>query len=297
MIEGMRPETGASERRRRSKARSGARSKAQDAIWTRVVIDPVADRVVPRLARIGWVTPNRVTAVAGLLAVAACWAFLSGHLVLAGVLFQLRFFVDCLDGKLARLQGTSSRWGASWDLIVDVVGITCAYAAAGHHVVATGASGPLLLAGLLVGNGLYVWTLAHRKSLPGGGQHDWVADAERYEAARRLQQAGDDPADGQAEEASAPPTGVGTGGLSLWQRYVAFMARRGMVPTPYAVEVEAFALTLVPLAAGLTGEPALLAAGLWCATAFYVVATLLNVYRIQRLATAWDRAPVSQEDA
>ena len=42
---------------------------------------------------------------------------------LGGVLFLLRFFVDCMDGKVARAQGTSSTRGAALDLAADVGGI------------------------------------------------------------------------------------------------------------------------------------------------------------------------------
>lgn len=238
-------------------------SKSLEAIWTRLVIDPPADRLVRPLARLPWVTPNRITLAAGLLALASAAAFVTGQLVLGAVLFQLRFLVDCLDGRLARIRGTATVWGASFDLAVDVVGISLNYAALASYLVGAGDADPLLLAGIVTANGLYLWTLAHRKSLPGGGQHDWIATGSR-----------------QAELGS---------NASLWGRYVARMARWGMVPTPYAVEVEALALTLLPLGAALAGVSWPVVWGLWLATAFYVVASLLNIYRTWRLASALDR--------
>lgn len=238
-------------------------SKAQEAIWTRLVIDPPAGWLVRPLARLPWVTPNRITALAGVLALGSALSFARGWLVVGAVLFQVRFLVDCLDGRLARVRGTSTLWGASLDLVVDVGGIAVCYAALAWHVVSAGAAGPALIATLLAGNGLYVWTLAHRKSLPGGAQRDWLAAGE------------------SVSEAPAP---------TAWGRYVAFMARRGMVPTPYAVEVEALALTLLPLAAGIVGEAWFAVAGLWAATAFYGVASALNIYRTWRLTSGLERS-------
>lgn len=233
-------------------------SKAQEAIWTRLVIDPPAGFLVRPLARLPWVTPNRITMLAGLLALGSALSFARGWLVAGAVLFQVRFLVDCLDGRLARIRGTSTLWGASLDLAVDVAGIAVCYAALAWYVVSSGAAGPELIAALVAGNGLYVWTLAHRKSLPGGAQRDWLAEGESVTLAARP---------------------------SAWGRYVAFMARRGMVPTPYAVELEALALTLLPLAAGLFGGLWLVVAGLWAATAFYGVASALNIYRTWRLTS------------
>lgn len=246
-----------------SVAGSDTGSKAQEAIWTRLVIDPPADLLVRSLVRVPWVTPNRVTAVAGLLALASALSFARGWLVVGAVLFQVRFLVDCLDGRLARIRGVSTLWGASLDLVVDVVGIAVCYAALAWYVVASDAAGPALIAALVAGNGLYVWTLAHRKSLPGGAQRDWLAA-------------------GSSAAVAPSPT--------AWGRYVAFMARRGMVPTPYAVELEALALTVLPLVAGLTGALWLAVAGLWAATAFYGVASALNVYRTWRLTSGLERS-------
>ena len=48
---------------------------------------------------------------------------------LGAVLFEVRFLVDCLDGKVARARGLTSARGAAFDLATDVVTITLAYSA------------------------------------------------------------------------------------------------------------------------------------------------------------------------
>lgn len=67
-------------------------------------------------------TPNQVTALSVAFAVAASAAFASGlwpFLALGGVLLQLSFVLDCLDGQLARHRGIGSRFGAWFDYMSD----------------------------------------------------------------------------------------------------------------------------------------------------------------------------------
>lgn len=246
-------------------------SKPLEAIWTRLVIDPIADRIVARLVDVPRVTPNRITLAAGILALGAALAFLTGHALLGGVLFQLRFLVDCLDGRLARARGTATTWGAALDLIVDTLGIVLCYWALASRLALDHVASPLLPGTLAALYGAYAWTLAHRKSLPGGGQHDWL----------------------QAGAVERP--------VGLRRRYVAAMARRGMVPTPYALEVETLALTLVPVFAVLfisgTEWQTPVAVTLWCVCGFYLAASILNVARTFRLATRIDNARDTTTDS
>jgi phosphatidylglycerophosphate synthase len=106
--------------------------KYPDAWWTVVVIDPVAMRVLPHLVDRPRVTPNRISLVSFGFAVLAALAFLDERLILGAVLFELRFFTDCLDGKLARIRGTSSERGAFIDNTCDLIGTAACYAAVGY---------------------------------------------------------------------------------------------------------------------------------------------------------------------
>jgi CDP-diacylglycerol--glycerol-3-phosphate 3-phosphatidyltransferase/CDP-diacylglycerol--inositol 3-phosphatidyltransferase len=87
------------------------------AFWTKV-ISPVA-RLLLRLG----VSPDAVTLVGTLgVSAGALWFFPRGQL-LAGVLVITAFvFSDLLDGTMARMTGSSSKWGAFLDSTLDRLG-------------------------------------------------------------------------------------------------------------------------------------------------------------------------------
>src|SRR3954451_25037520 len=83
--------------------------KKRDAWWTVLLVDPVAVRLVRLVAPYRWITPNLLTGLAtvlGLGAAAAFWQQEHRWLIVGAVLFHLSFVVDCMDGKIARLNGT-----------------------------------------------------------------------------------------------------------------------------------------------------------------------------------------------
>src|SRR4051812_7619286 len=88
--------------------------KVRDAWWTVLLVDPLAARLVRLVAPYRWITPNLLTGLATLLGVASAACFLApnvlaggrGWLVAGAALFHLSFVVDCMDGKVARLNGT-----------------------------------------------------------------------------------------------------------------------------------------------------------------------------------------------
>lgn len=100
--------------------------KARDAWWTVLLVDPLAAPVVRFLANHTRVTPNQLSSLAFLLGLGSAGAFLAADyrwLVVGAVLFYLAFYVDCLDGKVARLKGTGSTWGQWLDFIFDRIRI------------------------------------------------------------------------------------------------------------------------------------------------------------------------------
>jgi phosphatidylglycerophosphate synthase len=102
--------------------------KARDAWWTVLLVDPLAAPVVRFLANHTRVTPNQLSSVAFVLGLGSAGAFLAADykwLVVGAVLFYLAFYVDCLDGKIARLKGTGSTWGQWLDFIFDRIRIFC----------------------------------------------------------------------------------------------------------------------------------------------------------------------------
>ncbi|MEY9215404.1 CDP-alcohol phosphatidyltransferase family protein [Thermobifida halotolerans] len=96
--------------------------KKRDAWWTVFLVDPLAGRLVVWTANHTSITPNQLTLGAGLLglASAACFAMAEWQWLVAGaLLFHLSFVLDCMDGKIARLKGTGSVFGAWVDFVFD----------------------------------------------------------------------------------------------------------------------------------------------------------------------------------
>lgn len=96
--------------------------KRRDAWWTVWLVDPLASRLVWLVAPWRWVTPNRLTFGAFLVGIgsAACfWRQDYGWLLAGAVLYHLSFVLDCMDGKIARLNGTGSLFGTWLDYVFD----------------------------------------------------------------------------------------------------------------------------------------------------------------------------------
>jgi len=226
-------------------------------MWTWLAVDPLADPLAVALARRSWATPNRITAVAALLAVSSAICFATGYYRLAGVLFIGRYFADCLDGKVARAQGTSSARGAMLDLVADVAGISLVVAALSWNLLDRGLVSSVVPLALLAAMVYYNWALAYRKQL-----------------ARRLGQGS-----GGADH-SAPVRVPVVGG------WVALCQRLGIMPVPWAVEAEIAMLGLAPLLL----SPATVGTVMALGAAFYLVANLVNTRRLWRLTGLSDDA-------
>lgn len=106
--------------------------KARDSWWTVLLVDPLAAPVVRLLANRTSLTPNQLSFFAFVLGLGSATMFLLGSwpwLVGGAALFYLAFYVDCLDGKIARLKGTGSTWGQWLDFIFDRIRIfLCVFA-------------------------------------------------------------------------------------------------------------------------------------------------------------------------
>jgi phosphatidylglycerophosphate synthase len=76
--------------------------KAKDAWWTVAVVDPLVAPLLRAAFRRPWVTPNRLSVVSALAALASAGSFAAGSLIAGAVLYQVSFLFDCMDGKLAQ---------------------------------------------------------------------------------------------------------------------------------------------------------------------------------------------------
>jgi CDP-diacylglycerol--glycerol-3-phosphate 3-phosphatidyltransferase len=82
--------------------------------WSATLIQPIA----LFLARLG-LTPNTITVLGFLMTAAVAVVLATGRTQLAGVLLIGTLAFDAVDGTLARLMGTSSRFGAFLDSTLD----------------------------------------------------------------------------------------------------------------------------------------------------------------------------------
>jgi CDP-alcohol phosphatidyltransferase-like enzyme len=109
--------------------------KPRDAWWTVLLVDPLAARLVRLVAPHRWITPNVLTVIATVigLGAAGCFAMQTRWWLVAGaLLFHVSFIVDCMDGKIARLNGTGSLFGAWFDFVFDRLRVfVCALALMG----------------------------------------------------------------------------------------------------------------------------------------------------------------------
>ena len=98
--------------------------KPREEWWSRVFATPVAHGILLVVADWRWITPNRLTFLSLLSALVACLLITTGdptYLIIAGVVVQVSYVLDCMDGQLARYRNASSRFGAFADKWSDYV--------------------------------------------------------------------------------------------------------------------------------------------------------------------------------
>ncbi len=128
-----------------------------DEWWSSFVTSPIAVAVNYAAVELPWVTPNRITAMSFLVAVAAAICLVVGGLsnfILAAVLIHISHVFDCMDGQLARYKKISSPLGSYLDRVTDQVQVTLWFGAAGYAAYSqTMSVVPVLLA--LIGIAFY----------------------------------------------------------------------------------------------------------------------------------------------
>lgn len=231
------------------------RSPPPLSIWTRLAVEPVANPLARLVSRWGPATPNRVTIGAGLLGIAAAGSFVAGWLVAGGLLFLLRYVLDCVDGKVARLRGLSSTRGAALDIHVDVAGISLCAGALVFHLVDRGGLPVWVALSVMGALTIYNFGLAYRKDLArqagrgsGGSAHEWTA-------------------------------GGPFGGWLRWCR------RMNMMPFPWTADVETVVFGLAPMFLPVSWLWVVLLGGV----AFYLLATAVNMRRVWSIAAHLDQ--------
>jgi len=82
---------------------------------------PTPARIVTRWCALARITPNQVTSAGFLLVLAAFWLFWIGEFGWGLVAAWIMTFLDTVDGKLARVTMTSSKWGNVFDHGIDLI--------------------------------------------------------------------------------------------------------------------------------------------------------------------------------
>jgi len=106
--------------------------KKVDAWWTVLLVDPLAARLVRLVAPYRWITPNLLTWFATVLGLGAAVCFALGDrawLIAGALLFHASFVLDCMDGKIARLRGIGTLFGAWFDFMFDRLRVVACTAA------------------------------------------------------------------------------------------------------------------------------------------------------------------------
>jgi phosphatidylglycerophosphate synthase len=125
--------------------------KVPDLFWNRFVCRPVAAVVVSAVEGTR-VTPNQLTLASfgvGALS-AALLVLLPGHvgLVVAVLVYQASYVLDCADGMLARWRGLASPAGHLLDFLMDELKAFAILAAAAVRLHVEHPEGPFLLLGV-----------------------------------------------------------------------------------------------------------------------------------------------------
>ena len=90
--------------------------------WTIIGVDPLAFRIVWLLQRIAPnINPSLITTASLIIGIAAAFSLATGEYLIGGILYELSFLLDCIDGKMARLQKKSSPFGAFYDGFVNSI--------------------------------------------------------------------------------------------------------------------------------------------------------------------------------
>ncbi|WP_263164664.1 CDP-alcohol phosphatidyltransferase family protein [Streptomyces sp. SCSIO ZS0520] len=128
--------------------------KKRDAWWTVMLVDPLATPLVRQVALRTRITPNQITWGAFLLGLVSAGFFLLGDwrwLIAGALVYHLSFLLDCMDGKVARLTGQGSVFGAWLDFVFDRIRVmACALALAAGQYNRTGETRYIWLAAVVV---------------------------------------------------------------------------------------------------------------------------------------------------
>ena len=148
--------------------------KVPDLFWNAWVCRPIAAVLVDALKDTR-VTPNQITLSAVFVALAsvALLLLLPGHagLIVAVIVFELSYVLDCADGMLARWRGIASPVGHLLDFLMDELKAFCLLAAVAARLFLEHGDPRFLLVGLFglvaLASGIALTTFVRRPEVAG----------------------------------------------------------------------------------------------------------------------------------
>jgi len=98
--------------------------KPREEWWSRVFATPIANFVLSGVADWPFITPNRLTVLSLILTILTAVLIVFGsleNLFIAGIILQISYIIDCMDGQLARYRQTASSIGSFVDKLFDYI--------------------------------------------------------------------------------------------------------------------------------------------------------------------------------
>ena len=150
--------------------------KVPDLFWNAYVCRPIAAVLVSAIEGTR-ITPNQITLSAVFVALLSVVLLLvlPGHLglILAAVVFELSYVLDCADGMLARWRGTASPVGHLLDFLMDELKAFCLLAGVAVRLFLEHGDTRFLLLGLFglvaLASGIALTTFMRRPEVVGPG--------------------------------------------------------------------------------------------------------------------------------
>ena len=229
--------------------------KPKDAWWTVLLVDPIAGRLVRLVAPYRWITPDLLTILATIVGIgsAICFALGGRWWIVAGaLLFHVSFIVDCMDGKIARLNGTGSIFGGWFDFMFDRLRVfICTLALFGGQYARTGQAVYLWLSTIVIFLDLF-------RYLNGGqiGKFNRQMNKQLKEARGEVDSPAEPETDPETAEADESREGAAApaGPTSLPHRVIAAMRRHRIRPHLVSgIEFEMFVFIIGPLTGWVIG--------------------------------------------
>lgn len=92
--------------------------------WWDAIIRPFAYKLTWLFANYTRFTPNQITIMSFIFGLLSAYFFLHGtqyYLIIGACLFEFSVILDCIDGRIARLKGLKSTFGAYLDTMSDFI--------------------------------------------------------------------------------------------------------------------------------------------------------------------------------